>query len=84
MRTKEFLKKLLGRYASIGLTLMGFYNIALLALYFMRRIETMPENIKLLRVDVFLVLGAILIGLILESIRYIYHKESRPDNTEGK
>lgn len=49
MSTKEFFKKVFGRYTSVGLSLMGIYNIALLVLYFMHRIEAMPENVKLMK-----------------------------------
>ena len=80
MSVKEFFKKLFGRYTSVGLSLMGIYNIALLVLYFMHRIEAMPENIELLRVDIYLVMGATLVGLILEFIQLIRYRKSSPDN----
>ena len=80
MSVKEFFKKLFGRYTSVGLSLMGIYNIVLLVLYFMHRIEAMPENIELLRVDIYLVMGATLVGLILEFIQLIRYRKSSPDN----
>ena len=84
MSTKEFLKKVFGRYTSVGLSLMGIYNIALLVLYFTHRIEAMLENVKLIGIDILLVLGATLAGLVWESIQRIRHKKSRPDDTGGK
>lgn len=78
MSKKEFFKKVFSRYASAGLVLMGIYNIALLALYFMHRIDGMPENMELFATDIILVLGVTLTGLVLESIRYIRHRKSRP------
>lgn len=80
MRKKEFFKKVFSRYASVGLVLMGIYNIALLALYFMYRIDGMPENMKLFTTDIILVLGVTLTGFVLESLHYIWHRKSRPDD----
>lgn len=79
MSKKEFLKKVFSRYASAGLVLMGIYNIALLILYFMHRVDGMPENMKLFATDIILVLGVILTGLVLELIHYIWHRKRRPD-----
>ena len=84
METKEFFKKIFNRYTSIGLSLMGIYNVGLLVLYFMHRIPAMPDNINLVQTDISLVLGLTIIGLVLESIRRIRHKKSRPDDAGGK
>ncbi|MCM1561837.1 MAG: hypothetical protein NC123_20240 [Butyrivibrio sp.] len=84
MDTKQFFKKIFNRYTSIGLCLMGFYNVALLVLYFTHRIPAMPDNFKLVRVDISLVLGLTLFGLVLEAILYIRHKGSRPDDAEKR
>lgn len=79
MSKKEFFKKVFSRYTSVGLSLMGIYNIALLALYFMHRLDKMPENRILFGTDIVLVLGVTLTGFVLELFHYIKHRKSRPD-----
>lgn len=80
MNKKEFFKKVFSRYASAGLVLMGIYNIALLVLYFMHRIDGMPENMQLFKIDIILVAGVTLTGFVLESFHYILHGKRRPDD----
>lgn len=80
MNKKEFFKKVFNRYVSVGLFIMGIYNVALLVLYFMHRIDGMPENMKLFTTDIILVLGVILTGFVLESFHYIRHRKRRPDD----
>ncbi len=74
MNTKEFFKMILRRYGSVGLSLMGLYNIALLVLRFTHKLDAMPENITLYQTDILLVSGVILTGLVLEALCCIWHK----------
>ncbi len=62
---------------------MGIYNIVLLVLYFMHMIDGMSENKILFGMDIILVLGVTLAGFVLESIRYIRHRKSRPGAAGG-
>lgn len=83
MDKKEFIKTVLCRHVSIGMTFMGIYNIALLFLYFTHRIDAIPVNLHLLKVDVSLVLGVMLFGTAVEFIIRGVRESSGPDNTSG-
>lgn len=84
MNKKEFFKTVYNRYTSIGLVVMGIYNVLLLFLYFKRWIGAMPDNMVLAAVDVSLVAGFTMLGIIIEFIRRLCHKKDRRPVTEQK
>lgn len=83
MNAKEFIRTVFNRYTSIGLSIMGVYNIALLFLYFKRWIGEMPDSMTLMAVDVSLVAGSTLIGFAIELLRRLRRKKgSRTGGSE--
>lgn len=84
MEKIKFIKAVLGRHACIGLSIMGIYNLALLFLYFTHRIDAIPVNLHLLKVDAFLVFGVTVLGSAAESAIRAVRKGSGQDSASGR
>lgn len=77
MFTREFFKTIYNRYTCTGLAVMGIYNAVLLCLYFRHMIAAMPATMILLVIDVSLVLGFSLLGILVECIRTAAGRKNR-------
>lgn len=84
MKRKQFIKMIFSRYGSLGLSLMGIYNIWLLLKYFTHRIDAMPVNLQLLVTDVLLIFFSLLAGLAVETILLFYRKMRRRPKSPGE